>query len=296
MRILFIGCVQSSYIFLKKLLDIRADIAGVITMQESAFHSDFIDLAPLCVENGIEYLYVRSVNEEESIRFIRKVHADVGFCFGWSQLLRKNVIEEFPRGMIGFHPAALPYNRGRHPIVWALALGLERTASTFFRIDENADTGDILLQEEIEIAYEDDAKTLYHKIMETGQRQLEKLLEGLEKGSLVLLAQPEEMGNVWRKRGRGDGRIDFRMSGRTIYNLVRSLAKPYPGAHIEWKDAEYKVWRVCEIAGDGFENIEPGKIIEVYKDGTFDVKTSDNIIRILECDAIDIEKGGYFLP
>ncbi|MCM1257322.1 MAG: methionyl-tRNA formyltransferase [Roseburia sp.] len=265
-------------------------------MKKSVFHSDFKDLAPLCEDEGIECKYVQNVNDQESIQFIRKVHADVGFCFGWSQLIHENVINEFPKGIIGFHPAALPYNRGRHPIVWVLALGLKSTASTFFRIDKNADTGDILLQENIEILYEDNAETLYEKIMETAREQLEKLVEGLENNRLVPKHQSQEMGNVWRKRSIGDGRIDFRMSGRAIYNLVRSLTKPYPGAHIEWKDAEYKVWRVCEITGTGFENIEPGKIIEVYKDGSFDVKTSDNIIRVLECDVIDIEKGDYFLP
>ncbi len=296
MRILFIGCVQSSYILLDKLLEVHADIAGVITKSQSAFHSDFKDLAPLCEEKGIKYQYVKNVNDEESIRFIRKIHADVGFCFGWSQLIQKNIIDEFPKGMIGFHPAELPYNRGRHPIVWALALGLKNTASTFFKIDKNADTGDILLQRSIKISYEDDANTLYSKIMEVAREQVEELVRGLECDSLVTKRQSSNKGNAWRKRGIDDGKIDFRMSGRSIYNLVRSLTRPYPGAHIEFDGREYKVWKVCEIERDGFENIEPGKIIEVYQDGSFDVKTGDNVIRVLECDAIDIKKGEYFLP
>ena len=59
------------------------------------------------------------------------------------------ILDLAPLGIIGFHPAALPRNRGRHPIVWALVLGLEETASTFFFMDKGADTGDILSQEKI---------------------------------------------------------------------------------------------------------------------------------------------------
>ena len=49
-------------------------------------------------------------------------------------------------GILGYHPSLLPFNRGRHPIIWALALGLKETGSTFFFMDENADTGDIVSQ------------------------------------------------------------------------------------------------------------------------------------------------------
>lgn len=68
-------------------------------------------------------------------------------------------------GVIGFHPAALPNNRGRHPIIWALALGLNETASTFFKMDEGADTGDIVSQVKIPICESDYAADLYENIM-----------------------------------------------------------------------------------------------------------------------------------
>lgn len=295
MKILFIGCVQSSYTLLQKLIEIHADIAGVITKKNSAFNSDFKDLFPLCQKYHIECAYVHNINDTESREFIQKIHADTGFCFGWSQLVKEEIINLFPKGIIGFHPAALPYNRGRHPIIWALSLGLPETASTFFQIDAAADTGDILLQEKIEIAYEDDAGTLYKKIMDTACLQMKPLVNGLEQNSLVHIQQ-KLRGNTWRKRGINDGRIDFRMSGRTIYNLVRSLTKPYPGAHFEKEQNRYRVWKVREIEMTGLEHIEPGKILEVYKDGSFDVKTADNIIRVLECDKITLRKGEYLYP
>lgn len=293
MKILFIGCVQSSYLFLKKLMEIHADVAGVITKESSPSNSDFVNLAPLCSQADIPCHPVKNVNDDDSVAFIRETGADVGFCFGWSQLIRAEVISMFPMGIIGFHPAALPRNRGRHPIIWALALGLPETASTFFKMDDAADTGDILLQERVEILYKDDAGTLYGKIMEAALKQLPRLVDGLARNTLPTIPQPAGSGNAWRKRAADDGRIDFRMGARSIYNLVRSLTKPYPGAHISYGGRDYKVWKSCEVQREGIDHLEPGKVLEVYEDGSFDVKAADHAIRILECDPISIEKGAY---
>lgn len=294
MRILYIGCVQSSYLLLKKLVELRANIIGVITKKESKINADFVDLVPLCEENGIDFKCVNNINDEESKQFIKMINPEIAFCFGWSQLIRKEVIQMIPEGIIGFHPAALPQNKGRHPIIWALVLGLTETASTFFLIDESADGGDIISQIPVKISYEDDAKTLYDKIMKVAEIQVEDIVKILDDSTLSLPVKVNKGGNVWRKRGKLDGEIDWRMSGYAIYNLVRGLTKPYVGAHFQHNGKEYKVWKVQELElKEGLENIEPGKVLAVYKDGSFDVKVYDEIIRILECDVINVSEGEY---
>ena len=75
-------------------------------------------------------------------------------------------------GVIGFHPAKLPANRGRHPIIWALALGLEKTASTFFRMDKNADSGPIVSQVDIKIRRNFSARCLYDEILKAVSLQV----------------------------------------------------------------------------------------------------------------------------
>ena len=86
---------------------------------------------------------------------------DVIFCFGWSRLIKKTLLNIAPLGVIGFHPALLPANRGRHPLIWSLILGLKESGSTFFFMDEGADSGDILSQLNVSISEMDDAGTLY---------------------------------------------------------------------------------------------------------------------------------------
>ena len=276
MRILFIGCVMSSHVFLETLIKTKINIVGVITKSESAFNSDFKDLTPLCRENNIPCICVKNTNDNEVIHFIKEMNPDIGYCLGWSQLIKQEVIELFPMGMVGYHPTALPYNRGRHPIIWALALGLERTASSFFMMEKGADTGDIISQRDVDITYEDNAKTLMDKLLVCGAEQIVEITEDFERGTIKRIVQKESESNFWRKREKKDGCIDWRMSSRTIYNLVRSLTKPYVGAHFLMNDKEVKVWSVREIIckTGQYDNIEPGKIINVT-DNSFVVKAGD---------------------
>ena len=294
MRILYIGCVESSYRLLKTLIACGADIAGVITKKESKGNADFVDLGKLCEENHIRYLYVKNVNDPESLEFVREIKPDIGFCFGWSQLVHRELLQSVKMGMIGFHPAALPQNNGRHPIIWALVLGLKETASTFFFMDEAADSGAIVSQVPVSIEYEDDAETLYEKIMQAAEAQVKEIYEKTQNHTLCDDQKENCGGNVWRKRGRADGEIDFRMSGYAIYNLVRGLTKPYVGAHFMYHGTECKVWKVQEIKGvENIGNIEPGKVLKVYADGQFDVKAYDEVIRIVKCDPISVSEGEY---
>ena len=110
--------------------------------------------------------------------------------------------------MLGFHPAELPNNRGRHPLIWALVLGLDKTASTFFQLDEHADSGNIVSQKKLSIDYEDDARTLYDKIMNVAIEQLKEIYKNLNEKSLISIEQDKNAGNSWRKRSKIDGQID----------------------------------------------------------------------------------------
>jgi methionyl-tRNA formyltransferase len=116
-RILFIGTVLSSEILLKVLLNIKAEIIGAITKRKSLFNSDFHDLSPLCDQYDIPCHYSDGIiDASDTLNFISRLKPDTIFCFGWSHLLPKNVLDSVPLGVVGFHPAPLPMGRGRHPI------------------------------------------------------------------------------------------------------------------------------------------------------------------------------------
>lgn len=293
MKILYIGCVASSKILLECLLHAGNSIVGVITKQSSSFHADFCDLKPLCDNYHIDSIYVNQIQEEKVQQFIEEKKPDIFYCFGWSQLIPSYLLSIPPLGGIGFHPAALPDNRGRHPIIWALFLGLSKTASTFFFMDEQADTGAILSQEEIPITYLDTAQTLYEKIMQIACQQVLSFTPKIESGMITYLKQEPMLGNSWRKRTAIDGQIDWRMSSYSIYNLIRALTHPYPGAHFLYQNQSVKVWKAKEVITDRYLNIEPGKVLHVYSDTCFLVKAYDHVIEIQECEPIHLTEGEY---
>lgn len=282
MRILFIGAVAFSARALRELIAMQLKVVGVCTLKESAFNADHEDLTLIANAAGIPALYAPDLHSPESIGWIRERNPDVIFCFGWSRLIKPSLLTLPPMGVVGFHPAALPENRGRHPLIWALVLGLTETASTFFFMDEGADSGDVLSQVKVTIDELDDAAVLYERITEVAMAQLRDFVPRLARGDIQ--PQPQDLGlaNIWRKRGAADGRIDWRMAAESIHNLVRGLTRPYVGAHFDYEEQPIKVWKTA-IEDEAPVNLEPGKILAVDKNGIL-IKAGIGAIRLLEYD------------
>lgn len=281
MKILFIGTVEFSYRALASLLKNDYYVVGLITKKVSKFNADFYDLTPTAKEYNVPVIYRTKDNEAELISFITEKTPDVIYCFGWSHILPNKILNLPPYGVVGFHPAELPNNRGRHPIIWALFLGLKQTASTFFIMDEGADTGDIISQEIIKIE-NDNAATLYDKIINIALKQILVFSLELQKneGYIQRTIQNKNEGNSWRKRAKSDGKIDFRMSSKAIVNLVNSLTKPYVGAHIQLDAEDVVVWKAIE-EHTSHNNFEPGKVLDIEGNEII-IKTYDSAIRIIE--------------
>ena len=292
MRIVFIGTVIFSEIMLERLIKLNAKIVGVLTKVESKTNSDFKDLSPVANANGIEHKYFVGINETENIHWINNLRPDVIFCFGLSQIIRKPILEAAPMGVVGYHPTLLPFNRGRHPIIWAIALGLRKTGSTFFFMDEGADSGDILSQEIIQIEEEMNSQQLYNKVIETSLQQVEKFLPELQGNTYVKKPQDHSKANYWRKRSMKDGIIDFRMDARKIKRLIAALSKPYIGAELIYNDLNIKIWE-SQVVKSNALNIEPGQVIQ-SKNGTIIVKCGTEAIKIIDHEFEYLpEKGEY---
>ena len=296
-RVVFIGCVAFSHRVLEHVLALpEADVVGVVTRSASAFNADFRSLEGLAEEAGVPCFLAEGNDQAVMAAWIAERNPDVVYCFGWSYLLRSEVLALPPLGVVGYHPAALPRNRGRHPIIWALALGLPETASTFFLMDEGADSGDILSQVLVPIEETDDAGDLYERLTEVALKQVAAFTRQFAEGTTRAVPQDHGAANYWRKRGRADGEIDWRMPARGVYNLVRSLARPYPGAHFVVDGTEVKVWR-AEVVSDAFPdvaNLEPGKVLAAGADGVA-VRCGDGVVRIVEHELPSLPQPGTYL-
>jgi methionyl-tRNA formyltransferase len=292
MRVVYIGTVEFSLRALEKLLTLDVEIVGVCTSKTSKFNADYIDLSSISNKHAIPFFYADDINSTDTLMWIQDKTPDVIFCFGWSKLLKQELLELAPMGVVGFHPAALPANRGRHPIIWALVLGLDKTASTFLFMDTGADSGDILSQREILIAEHDTARTLYDKVVEVAMAQLEEFVPLLAQGMMQATKQNHIHQNKWRKRNSQDGIIDWRMSAQSINNLVRALSKPYIGAHFLLHGEEVKVWE-ASIYNEVERNLEPGKILRLTNDGPI-IKCGEAAICLIKTEPkINLKVGNY---
>lgn len=266
LRIAFIGCVESSLRALNTLVNMDCvEVCGVVTKKDSKVNSDFVDLSSLCEEKNIPYYFESPQERQGTYQFLKSFELDVIYCFGWSYLLKKETLELTEHGVIGFHPAKLPANRGRHPLIWALTLGLEETASTFFKMDEGADSGPILSQRAIIIEKSDNATSLYNKVLAVANEQIVEFTQELHNGTAKFYEQNDQQANYWRKRSRKDGLIDWRMTANTIHNLIRSLAAPYPGAEFSVNEKLFTVMGSTPIFDTYPENIEPGKVLTIQE-------------------------------
>jgi methionyl-tRNA formyltransferase len=292
MRIVFIGTVEFSQRALERLIAIKAEVVGVCTLKQAAFNADHVDLSALCVAHAIPSFYADDINSPQALDWIRARSPDVIFCFGWSRLLKQDLLGLAPLGVVGFHPAALPANRGRHPLIWALVLGLETTASTFFFMDTGADSGDILSQRAVTIDAGDDARDLYDKVTVTALEQIAEFVPLLSAGTFERRVQDHTLANTWRKRGIADGKIDWRMSAQSIHNLVRGLVKPYVGAHCVVNGQDVKVWKSV-VVRDVPANLEAGKLLGLYHGAPLVKCGQDALCLLLTEPAFDPIEGSY---
>jgi methionyl-tRNA formyltransferase len=138
----------------------EANVVGIMCPARDAakFNSDYYDLGKVAGVNNKDIRYFKNIKDEAEWIAARK--PDVVFVLGLSQIIPQEILNIPTLGCIGSNPALLPENRGRHPIIWAIANGLEKSGITLFWIDEGVDSGDIWKQEEFSIDIDDDASMI----------------------------------------------------------------------------------------------------------------------------------------
>ena len=293
MRVALIGAVQLSEAMLAALTVSPLEVVAVCTRSPKTPSSDQVDLTDAAQTAGIPVRRVWSMNANDDQQWLMSHSPDIVFCLGWSELLDPRTLELAPGGFIGFHPAPLPRNRGRHPLIWALALGLTETASTFFIMDSGADSGDIISQVRVPILEGDYAKDLYERVSQVAEEQIGDIAAGLVNQTLARRPQDPLKATYWRKRTPADGRIDFRMSSTAIRNLVRALSSPYPGASFSYGSGEITVGQ-AELVSDSNANDEPGKVLSVSTQA-ITVKSGDGAIRLTDMSSVPAIGVGEYL-
>jgi methionyl-tRNA formyltransferase len=268
MRSILVGAVDSTAIALKALVkyDVAPQALLTLPMSKSERHSDYVHLAPLAEQYGVPVIDAPNINQPEILDKIRYLEPDFLFVIGWSQICRAELLS-IPRfGAIGCHPAPLPENRGRGVIPWTILQGCKETGMSLFWIDEGMDSGDILLQEKFTVDPDETATTLYEKHGESLQKLMDQAVFMLKQGNAPRIPQDHSGATYCAKRVAEDGFIDWNMSAKSIWTLIRAVTKPYPGAFTFYKGKKMIIWEADYIGDAPYWGL-PGQIQAITETG-----------------------------
>lgn len=248
----FVGGVDVSRACLRTLCE--QELAPALAIGYGPAHqgaSGIADLEPVAREHGVEYMRVDDINEPGLIARIAALEPAVLFVIGWSQLVRRPLLDIPSVGSVGIHPTALPEGRGRAPIPWTIVKGLRRTASTMFFLTEGVDDGDVIGRVDIDVDPREDAGTLYAKHCSAHIELMHRHAMALLHGTAGRTPQDHDRATTWPRRCPEDGRIDPCRPVAEIDRLIRAVTRPFPGAFVDHGDERLLVWRAEPALASG---------------------------------------------
>lgn len=268
MRYVFVGAVEASYHALEEMLTQGANIVGVFTLapQYAYRHSDFADLRPLTQQYQVPLWGINNINDPEVVAQMRDLSPDYIFIIGWSQIVKRAVLELPTQACIGFHPSLLPQNRGRAVIPWTILQGLRRSGATLFYLDEGLDSGDILIQKAFKIEPDETARSLYNKVTRTLREMIREVLPLLESGNPPRQPQDHSKATYCAKRTPADGLIDWQQPAKQIWTLIRAVGEPYPGAFTFHRGRKLIIWEASLVGSAPYCGL-PGQIQAISQEG-----------------------------
>lgn len=263
LRIGWIGYHIEGLLALQALLESGVRVEAVITLKQSLFNnrSGAIDYSNLCKRYKIPLYRVEKINCQESIELLKELSLDVCFVIGWSEIINSEALNTVKVGMIGAHASLLPHNRGSAPINWALINGEEETGNSLIWLAEKVDSGSIINQTLIPISIYDTCSSLYEQVAESNKTMITKVVPKLIDGECVGRPQVELNEPILPRRRPQDGLIDWSKDSLAVYNFIRALTRPYPGA-FSWLDGERWIIRQSALLpGKFFADAKPGQVL-----------------------------------
>ncbi|OIQ85354.1 bifunctional polymyxin resistance protein ArnA [mine drainage metagenome] len=219
---------------------LRTLLAGGMQVELVLTHPDdpgetiwFESVAAVAAEHGIPVALVDlSVPPELQAR-VAAIHPDYLFSFYFRRMLPPALLATARIAALNMHGSLLPKYRGRVPVNWAVLHGERETGATLHVMEAKPDAGDIVAQQAVPILPDDTAKDVFDKVTVAAEIALWSVLPQLMRGQLPRRPNPLAQGSYFGGRKPEDGRLDWTRPAAELYNLIRAVAPPYPGAFFE---------------------------------------------------------------
>jgi methionyl-tRNA formyltransferase len=275
--LIFFGTPEFSVPSLKALIEAGEEVSLVVTQSEK-FKRDKtpipIPVKEIAQKYNIPVLQPERIREPEFIEKLKGIRPEFIIVVAYGRILPPEILRIPEKYCINVHASLLPRYRGAAPIQWAIINGESITGVTTMVMDEGLDTGEILLQKEIEIKEDDDAISLSKKLSEAGSRLLLETLSGIRNSRIRPVKQEGEPSYAPPLK-KEDGLINWHKTAREIRNLIRGTI-PWPCAYTFLNGERLIITKASVVEGSG----EPGIIEEAEK--KFIVGTGKGLLEILE--------------
>jgi methionyl-tRNA formyltransferase len=285
LALIFFGTPQFAVPSLKALIDAKEDIALVVTQPDKLKGRGHILSAPpvkeLALAHGLKVIQPVKIRDEGFYNELKAINPEFIIVVAYGRILPNEILEMPDCHCINVHASLLPKYRGAAPIQWALLKGEKKTGVTTMLISERLDTGDILLQKEMEIKDDDTSETLFARLSDLGAKALIETIKGMRQGNIKPVPQQGET-NYAPPLKKEDGRIDWNRSAEDLSYFVRGMY-PWPCAFCYLNSERIKIIKVgsrkSEV-GSQDETI-PGRIVKAF-DGELVVETGKGFLEIQE--------------
>lgn len=264
-RILFFGYSEVGYACLSLLLERGDNVIGLFTHEDNPNEKIWFKTPAVAArEKGIPIFTPEKVNTPEWIERITAMKPDLILSVYYRNMISSKILALPRLGAFNMHGSLLPKYRGRAPINWAVLHGEPRMGMTLHRMVKSADAGAIVDQEGVEIGPRDTAEQAFRKVLPCARRVLERQIAALLAGTARETPQNDAEATYFGGRKPEDGRIQWTQSSRQIFNLIRAVTDPYPGAFVDVGAARLMVWWAeTDSPSAAGRRGQPGEVLSV---------------------------------
>ena len=273
-RIVCFAYSEVGSVCLKQLIKQGANVAAVFTHEDDPNEEIWFQSVKQVAEDaGIPVRTPKKLDDEQ-LEYFRSLKPELVLSMYYRAMIPDEVLEVPRLGAYNIHGALLPKYRGRACVNWAVLNGETKTGTTLHVMTHFADRGDIVDQQEVPIEFDDTAHDVFLKVVEASRVVIERQLPALEAGTAPRRAQDESQATKFGRRRPEDGEIDWNKSAVEIYNLVRAVTHPFPGAFTDIDGRKMFVWKARPLEGSAAPK-------EIVSKSPFLVGTGSGLLEIL---------------
>lgn len=284
---------------LTEILVDKIPIKGMIGLDENGAGKtpEYYDYTKYCEKKGLKYLKMTTygLTDESDRKALEELDVDLVIIASWQRLIPSWFIRRCRIGIIGAHGSheGIVKGRGRSPQNWALMTGKNKFIFSIFWIEEGTDNGSVI--ETREFAYWP-TDTILVSYIKLNLMKADMILTNLENGRIESKYGTVQNGEsrYLPQRKKEDGKIDWNRDAVDIYNMVRALTRPYPGAYTMAGNKEFIIWIAIPVVLEEsylYAPMENGTVISVFNESIL-IKCGKNLLLVNSCTNFDEVRQG----